>query len=57
MGMGARGRKHMERRCCSVRGAVATAAALLVGSCSVGVPDPAVTGASAAGSRNPAAPR
>lgn len=54
--MGTRGRKHMERRCCSVRGAVAAAAALLVGGCSVGVPDPAVTGASAAGSRNPATP-
>jgi hypothetical protein len=56
MVMGTRGRKHMERRCCSVRGAVAAAAALLLSGCSVGVPDPAATGAAAAGSRKPAAP-
>lgn len=57
MGTVAGGRKDMESRCCSVRGAVAAAAALLLSGCSVGVPDPtAATSASAAGSRKPAAP-
>jgi hypothetical protein len=57
MGMGARGRNCMEGGCCSVRGAVAAAVALLLSGCSVGVPDPtAVTGAPAAGSGKPAAP-
>ena len=57
MGLGVRGRKHMERRCCRDKGAVAAAAVLLLSGCSVGVPDPrAATNAPGTGSRKPAAP-
>jgi hypothetical protein len=56
MGMGAQGRKHMERRYCRVRGVVAAAAALVVSGCSVGVPDPNAATSASAENPKPAAP-
>lgn len=55
MGMGARGRKHMELRHYRVGGMVA-AAALVLSGCSVGVPDPRAANTAPAASRKPAAP-